>query len=42
MIKLKCLLMGNNEIMFKGRSLGFVTKEEIEECAEERKVTTPN
>ena len=29
-IYLNCVLMGNNEILFCGRSLGFVTGEELE------------
>lgn len=29
-IKLDCILMDNKEIMFNGRSLGFLNKEEIE------------
>jgi len=33
-IKLQCLLMSNNEIMFMGRSLGFFKPEELERCSE--------
>ena len=29
-VKLECVLMDNKEIIFCGRSLGFVTDEEIE------------
>lgn len=29
--------MGNNEIMFNGRSLGFFTEEEIQEYSEDLK-----
>ena len=35
-IKLECVLMGNKEIMFNGRSLGFVTDAEVEEFVHER------
>ena len=28
-IYLNCVLMGNNEIVFCGKSLGFVTEEEL-------------
>ena len=36
-IKLKCVLMNNNEIMFHGRSLGFISKEEKEQFIEDNK-----
>lgn len=29
LINLECLLMNNNEVLFKGRSLGYLTPEEI-------------
>ena len=34
-VKLKCLLMGNNEILLNGRSLGFFKPEEIEKYTED-------
>jgi hypothetical protein len=34
-IKLNCVLMDNNEIIFHGRSLGFVTEEEKEQFVED-------
>lgn len=33
LIYLKCVLMGNNEIIFCGKSLGFVTEEELKKWA---------
>lgn len=30
-IYLNCVLMGNNEIIFNGRSLGFFTDEELQQ-----------
>lgn len=30
LIKLECVLMGNNEIYFNGRSLGFLSDHELE------------
>ena len=36
-IKLKCVLMDNGEIMFSGRSLGFLSEEEIDGFVEENK-----
>lgn len=32
-IYLNCVLMNNNEIIFSGKSLGFVTDEEIQKWA---------
>lgn len=29
-IYLNCILMGNNEIIFKGKSLGFVSDEDLQ------------
>lgn len=37
LINLEVLLMDNNEIMFCGRSLGFLNKKEIEKYTEEKK-----
>ena len=42
LIKLECLLMDNNEIKFHGRSLGFITKEEIKKYVFEHQGETKN
>jgi hypothetical protein len=34
-VKLTCLLMGNREIMFNGRSLGFFSEDEIRAFTED-------
>lgn len=36
-IKLKCVLMDNKEVMFNGRSLGFLKDEEVEQFVEDNK-----
>lgn len=38
-IKLQCLLMDNREILFNGRSLGWLSKEEIEKYTERNETT---
>ena len=32
-IYLNCVLMNNNEIIFNGKSLGFITEEELQKWA---------
>lgn len=35
LIKLECVLMDNKEVIFHGRSLGFLSDEEIEKYTED-------
>jgi len=36
LINLECVLMDNDEIIFNGRSLGFLSKEEIKKYTEQK------